>query len=394
MVQIVGAIAFLCVISAIAVAYLLRNSAQQNIALIDRALLTGGQIPDWEPRLKTTLWWFPRNDQAWLQLGYFLARDERFSEAAAAYERVTPESEFHREASFSRAKSLLSDGQYELGESALREHVAIHSRSPEGWDLYYQLLSEQFRQDELIEALKVRVMADPASLQFLPLHFKAVADFPMPQKLEARLIAVNEKHPNQPTVVAALGRAAWLKGDRTRASRFFSDLLKNHGLRSRFILWSAEFALETQDLNQAEATLAKITSPSELTTLEAASYWTAKSRLAVLHKQFELALEHVDRAIEQQPRRASAHALRATVLRYLKRLDEATESNATAARIGTVDEELTRLASTLGNTPPTPAVSGRVAELFQQIGHDEVAKVWIRLEKASRSQLLDMNESP
>lgn len=369
-----------------------RRQAAEQIALIDRVLLSGGQLPDWEPRLQRALWWYPKNDQAWLQYGFLLQRDERFADAAVALGHVADSSEFHQEATFSRAKSLLSDGQYELGEVVLRDHVAKYPRSIDAWDLYYLLLQEQFRQDELIESLRQRVLELRTSFQFLPLHLKAVASSSVAQKVESRLLAVHEKHPDQPCVLAALARAAWLKGERERAKELFLHLLPQSELRPRFVLWAAEFFLDTQDSPQARAFLQKIESPSELQLSDAPVYWFVEARASALEANYDQALEQIDQALKLKPAGAKFHTLRATVLRRLKREPEAIGSNEAAARYGAADEELYRQSTTIGQTPPAPDVCHRIAEMMRIVGHEEVADAWLDLEQTLRTGRPDRSE--
>ncbi len=362
-----------------------RSQALQTIARIDREILTGHVDDDWEQRLSAALWWYPSNHQARLQLGYLLARDERFAEAASALMHVPPASELYEEASFARAKALLSDGQYELGEAVLHNHVVTYPRSVEAWDLYYLLLAEQFRPDELIEPLKLRVLESRTSSRFLVLHLKAVAAFSFAQKAEVRLRAVDEHKPGQPCVRAALAKSAWLKGEQERARGLFLELLETDQLRPRFALWAAEFFSELQDAAQAKVFLEKIASPTSLKVEDAATYWFIQARILTSEGNHDEALGRIDKTLKIKPNSARSHTLRATILRRLKRVPEAIESNEAAARYGAADGELYRQSTTIEQAPPRPDACRRIAENLQVMGYGDVADVWLDFERALQS---------
>lgn len=361
------------------VAWHRRSTAAKYVQVIDRAIVTGESPQQWEQQLEATLWWFPSHSQAWLQRGYLLAKEERFSEAAEALRHVDIESEFYAESRFALIKALLNDGQYVDGEHVLVDFIANYPNSVDAWDMYYLLLAEQFRQAEITDRIAERIRIEKSSFRLLPIHFKAIAEFSRPQKVESRLLAVNEHHPHQQSVVAALARVAWLKGERELALSRFKEVLKPEGVSARTAIWASQFFLELREENEAEKVLLQIQNPESLSKYEKAEYWETYARIKLLKGELEAALVDIESSITACSHRAAVYGFKSTILRRLKRNSEAIEANELAVKWGAIEEELTRLVTEIGPNPPPPKTSRRISAVLAEIQQPEAAAAWKQL---------------
>ena len=358
-----------------------RSRADAILRKADFHLLVDNDLKKAEQEVRWLLNYEPHHAEALLILGVSLNRQERLAEAVEAFEQVSADSTFYVDASFSLASTLMRDAQYERAEVVLKEQLQRHPESTEARELYRTLLTNCFRDDEAIAFLTGLLQVFPDDSSLLVEFLKTVGQFQLAQGIELELESVNRRRPGQANVVAALARAYWLKGEIEKAESLYSEVQNASNVRLGIKFQTIEFLLETGHLREARTLFEALPSIESVssTDFERQLWWRVTSRLQVLDGKFKEALASIDRAIAIPISSPLLLTERSSILRRLRRTDEAVAETTRAVELGRVMDELFRLSKTIDDAPPTVKQCRGIADLLSQVGYREAAAGWSRL---------------
>ena len=186
---------------------------------------------------------------------------------------------------------------------------------------------------------------------------------------------MDRRRPGQADVVAALARAYWLKCEIENAESLYSEVQNASNVRLGIKFQTIEFLLETGHLREARTLFEALPSIESVssTDFERQLWWRVTSRLQVVDGKFKEALASIDRAIAIPISSPLLLTERSSILRRLRRTDEAVAETTRAVELGRVMDELFRLSKTIDDAPPTVKQCLGIADFLSQVGYREAA---------------------
>lgn len=281
------------------------------------------------------------------------------------------------EAALPLAQTLLSQGEWDQALTALE---SLAGRQPPDLAVLEELRWLDFNLLRSREALRIlRCKLAAGDLVALADIFDTQQRQPVPQESVRTLEEVDRKRPDQPAVLAALGRCRWHLGELDEARRLLTRALDLRPDDVHVRLTMAEFLLEQGEVDEAERLL---TAGAEGESggpagLEADSQlWLLRCQVEDRRGHPEAALALLDRGIALEPARIELLTRRGTLLRLLKREGEAREGAHQAERAGTAARELAGLVDAGKHRNPTHAEALQFARLCETLGRPDESQGW------------------
>ena len=350
-----------------------------------QGLLSHGNPAEARRSLDRALWFDPDSADALILLGNCLQAEGAFDGAAEAFSRVPVDSSRHEEASLSEAFAYLHHLRFDEGEEALVRHLEQyppgpkHPHSEAAREELKWVYFNQLRRRELEQMLQTSLARQPGSralrLDLLNIEFRRQ----LAQEGIGHLKSVNEKQPGQPGILLALGYCHWKLGDVQagwQQVRAAMDLRPEH-LETRLV--AAEILLAQNQLDSAEALLALRDGESSALKERFQKddrWWWLRSKLAVLLKDDQLALEYVERALALRPFELEYVYHRGMLLQALGKTDEAAKTLTEAKQLETGESRLNEIVRSGVLDSPTAETCLEVADLCEKRGRKLQAGLW------------------
>ena len=345
--------------------------------------LTVEDKPDEAERLaRRSLFLDPGNEEAQIVLGTALNRQKRFEEAISAFLTIPESSVFYSEAAYGASVCLMLEGRYSEAEELLESLVKSHPHFDSAREMLRTLYVRTFRIDDALYIVTDRFRRQPQDLSYLPIVLKTATDFPLGLGIEHELAEFDHRFPGQPSIVAALAKAYWLKGETDKADHYFHEVMTLPNLAVQNLAWASQFWTETGNPLKAQAALTEIEAlPQAGRRLphQEAVVLAAKAAAASAKQDYQQAQLYLSRAIDLSSNEPELYSRRATARRRLGDQSGAAEDTSAAIRLGASAEELRRLATRVRNGELSPSLCESVAARLSEQGDTEFAAAWNRL---------------
>ncbi len=282
-----------------------------------------------------------------------------------------------RDVSLPLAQTLLGQGEWDQALTALE---SLAGRQPPDLAVLEELRWLDFnllRSRETLRILRRKLAAG---------DLVALADIldtqqrqPVPQESVRTLEEIDRKRPDQPAVLAALGRCRWHLGELDEARRLLTRALDRRPDDAHVRLTLAEFLLEQGEIDGAERLLAAGAEgeSGRRTELEADSQtWLLRCQVEDRRGHIEAALALLERGMALGPSRIDLQTRQAALLRLLKREGEAREAARQAERAGNAARELAAMVDAGKHRNPTHADAIQFARLCETLGRPDESQGW------------------
>ena len=283
-----------------------------------------------------------------------------------------------REASLPLAQTLLSQGEWDQALTALE---LLAGRQPPDLGVLEELRWLNFNLLRSREALRIlhRKLA-AGDLVALPDILDTQQRQPVPQESVRTLEEVDRKRPDQPVLLAALGRCRWHLGELAEARRLLARALEQRPDDAHIRLTMAEFLLEQGEIDEAEKLLladgAQGGPGLSAALAEDSQSWLLRAQIEDRRGHAAAALALLDRAVTLEPARIDLLTRRATLLRLLKREEEAREAAKQVDGRAAAARELSALVDAGKHRNPAHADALRFASLCETLGRSDESQGW------------------
>lgn len=315
-----------------------------------------------------------------------LMRQRNFQRAADAFRLIPPGSALHAEARFHMITCLLADYQMEAAESALRDYVTDFPDSLHAIRQLCGLLSAQLRHAEAVEVLHEFVagrgfpsLSIEQQLQILRECARFEFDPEPPTTTTAMLETSLERHPEQPSVVCALGRCYLADGNLPMSEQYFRQLVSDFTLGDSHLMSAAEFFLQVDQLDTARSLLEGLNEAEiknvNVSKIHREQYCDVQSRLAERSGDPESAARYLQLAVDLKPLHKHYRSRQARLLQRLGRVEDAQRAYQESHRLARIDLDLWNLTRSLPDTP-APSECRKTASLYLSRGDQLLAHAW------------------
>jgi tetratricopeptide (TPR) repeat protein len=365
-----------------------QSMSDQLVKQGDRSLVVDHAPQEAEKMARWVLRFTPDHHDALLLLGVSLNRQNRYDEAVDVFESAKHSVDFSPDAAYARAACLMLSGRYEDAEVELVTLLESLPHHDDARNLLRQLLEKTYRFHDAAALVQNRFRNQPDDLRYLTECLKVSVAFPLGQAVVPELSDFNKRHPAQPTVIAGLARAHWLKGNIAESAALFNELLKLDELTPGQLAWAAEFWVEAGDIDKAQVAAARMDVVAKLQEHPdhiKAQAESARASLASSQRNFSDAELHLTRAISLAPDHAEYYLRRADIRRRLRKVDAAIEDTTSGKQTARTSEELRRRSGRIELGELTPEICREVATLYtqrRQQGSQELSNAWLELADA------------
>ncbi len=328
--------------------------------------------------LKWLLWFEPQDERALLIAGVSWNADRRFPEAIELLERIPESSRVFEEGGISLAASLIEDGQLERAETVLKQVLAQFPRSADAHGRLVRLYLKELRQRDAVEWLVARWRQDPHDVSVLPdlleLAVKRVTAHDRVEFLEQ----ADGKHPRQGAVVLALAQTYALMGQTDKARLRYQAALQLRPLDPLTRVLAAEFYLNSGDIQTATLLLETVSSlvSDAFQKFDDDRYWMVRSRSAEHSGELTTAYACLERALALRPNDEASVLAKASLLRQLRRNQEAATAARRASQLAEARKQLLLLWEKLDRAQPDPRLCLAIADGLAALGEPEQAAGW------------------
>ncbi len=365
-----------------------QSMSDQLVKQGDRSLVVDHAPEEAEKMARWVLRFTPDHHDALLLLGVSLNRQSRYDEAVDVFESAKHAVDFSPDAAYARAACLMLSGRYEDAELELMTLLERLPHHDSARNLLRQLFEKTYRFHDAAALVQNRFQNQPDDLRYLTECLKVSVAFPIGQTVVPELSDFNKRHPAQPTVIAGLARALWLKGKIAESGAQFDELLKLDDLTTGQLAWVTEFWIEAGDIDKAQMAADRMDATARLQVTAdhiKAQADSARASLASSQGNFADAELHLTHAISLSPDQAEYYLRRADIRRRLRKVDAAIEDTNCGKQAARTSEELRRRSGRIELGELTPEICREVATLYKQRrqqGSQEMSNAWLKLADA------------
>lgn len=277
-----------------------------------------------------------------------------------------------------QAQTFLSQGEWDRALTILEEIAGRESPDLAALEELRWLNFNLLRSREALRILHRKLAA--GDLVALPDILDTQQRQPVPQESVRTLEEVDRKRPDQPALQAALGRCRWHLGELAEARRLLAWALEQRPGDAHIRLTMAEFLLEQGEIEEAEKLILTDGAqggpglPAALA--EDSQTWLLRAQIEDRRGHAEAALALLDRAITLEPARIDLLTRRGTLLRLLKREEEAREGAQQVDKRAAAGRELAALVDAGKHRNPAHADALRFASLCEALGRSDESQGW------------------
>ena len=306
----------------------------------------------------------------------------RGPEAVEAYDRIPPESEEWESSRLGLARAILLQGNWDRALGILEEATARHPADLPALEELRWLQFNLVRPRHAAETLTRKLVA--GDLGALPDLLETAHRPPVPQESLRVLADVDIKFPAQPAVKLALGRCRWYLGELPAARELMMEALRLRPEDPLTRLTIAEFLLEEGEADEAERLLSPMAESaipgdrnvSPLITLDKERYWSLRSQVLERHGDLEGSLAALEKGESFGSPRVEWLTRRASLLRVLRRTDEAREVARLAEASAAAERELGELVDSGKHRNPGVAEARSIAAACRVLKRDAEVEGW------------------
>lgn len=327
--------------------------------------------------LKWLTWAAPDHPAALVLAGRSYALEQNFVAAVDCFARIPADAPQRLEADMRRVKAYLADARFEEAEDLLVQRRHYRAAFEELRWLYFN----QFRRREVERLLAERLIQYPDDprilMDFLNTEFRQQ----IAEEGYATLKKINERQPDQASIILALGYCHWRLGNLEKAWEHLQRALELRPEHSETRITVGEFLLEG---GQHDAVESLIGTPDELqgTTAILADddrWWWLHSRLARADGDLQRAARFAEEALRRRPHELPYVHGYAGLLVESGRTAEAVKHMHKAREIEACKSRLDELVQSGELESPTRQLCLEVADLCERRGHLAQANGWRNL---------------